>query len=347
MVGAVLARGRRIIAEGWHQRAGEPHAEVNAIRAAQRAGEKIKGATLYVTLEPCSSHGRTPPCTEAILQHGIKRVVVAARDPNPSHAGAGLRLLKRTGVEVLEGLFADEAARLNEVFNHWIVHRIPFVHLKCAMSLDGKIATNSGESKWITGSKARNYGMNLRLGVDAILVGINTVLRDDPALTLRSAHGIKPPPWKQLKRVILDPSARTPLEARVVNDEHASSTVVVCGAEAPKQRIAALENKARVFRAPALGGKAGLELRAVLQYLESEGITSLLVEGGGETHYRFLEQGLVQRVHFLYAPTIVTGRGAAKAVGGPETLNGGRGLKMRNAEWQALGRDLLLTALLD
>ena len=200
MVGAVLVKGGRIIGRGWHHRAGLPHAEIEALRDAQKRGRNPKRATIYVTLEPCSTHGRTPPCTEAIIAAGIKRVVVGATDPNPKHAGKGFKILKQAGISVVSGVLAEECARLNEAFNHWIVHRTPFVTVKAAMTLDGKIATASGESKWITGEAARAQGMHLRLGSDAILVGVNTVLADDPSLTLR---GVKVP-VKPLRRIVLD-----------------------------------------------------------------------------------------------------------------------------------------------
>src|ERR1700733_10768074 len=185
MVGAVLVKAGKIIGGGWHRRAGLPHAEIEALRDAQKHGHDPRGATLYVTLEPCSTHGRTPPCTDAIIAAGIKRVVVGATDPNPNHAGQAFKILKRAGIETTHGILADECARLNEAFNHWIVHRTPFVTVKAAMTLDGKIATASGESRWITGPEARAYGMKLRQGMDAILVGVNTILCDDPMLTFR------------------------------------------------------------------------------------------------------------------------------------------------------------------
>src|SRR5712691_3073203 len=185
MVGAVLVKNKKVIGRGWHHRAGEPHAEIEAIRDARARQTTVAGATLYVTLEPCSTHGRTPPCTGAIVSAGIKRVVIGAIDPNPAHAGKGLELLQRAGIQVASDVLGEEAARLNEAFNHWIIHRTPFVTVKAAMSLDGKIATTNGESKWITGVQARNYGMEMRRGADAILVGVNTTLADDPSLTWR------------------------------------------------------------------------------------------------------------------------------------------------------------------
>src|SRR5256885_693590 len=166
MVGAVLVESGRIIGRGWHRRAGEPHAEIEALIDARRQGADVRGATLYVTLEPCSTHGRTPPCTEALISGGLQEVVVGAIDPNPAHSGQGVKLLRRAGIEVTSGILEAEATRLNEAFNHWIVRTTPFVTVKAAMTLDGKVATSSGESKWITGQKARARAMHLREGSD-------------------------------------------------------------------------------------------------------------------------------------------------------------------------------------
>ncbi|MEY2428385.1 MAG: diaminohydroxyphosphoribosylaminopyrimidine deaminase, partial [Verrucomicrobiota bacterium] len=188
MVGAVLVKAGKIIGRGWHHVAGGPHAEIEAIRDAKKKGHSAKGATLYVTLEPCSTHGRTPPCTEAVIAAGIRRVVAGTIDPNPRHGGNGFKIFKRAGLAVTQGVLAQESDRLNEAFNHWMVYRTPFVIVKAAMTLDGKVATASGESKWITGEKARAHGMKLRQGADAILVGINTILADDPSLTVRTVQ---------------------------------------------------------------------------------------------------------------------------------------------------------------
>jgi diaminohydroxyphosphoribosylaminopyrimidine deaminase/5-amino-6-(5-phosphoribosylamino)uracil reductase len=341
MVGAVLVKRGQVIGLGWHQRAGEPHAEIQALRDAERRGHTAKGATLYVTLEPCSTHGRTPPCTDAIQAAGIRRVVVGATDPNPAHAGRAFGLLRRAGLEVVPGLLADECARLNEAFNHWIVHRTPFVTVKAAMTLDGKIATASGESKWITGERARAYGMKLRQGADAVLVGVNTVLADDPSLTARGqrsgASGQKP-----LRRLILDSHARTPLTARVVSDELAALTTIVVTNAAPPKRMAALARRVRVLVAPA--AKHQINLRWLLHRLGAENVTSLLVEGGGEINASFLLQGLTHRVAFFYAPKILGGRDAVKAVSGPGARRWADVTRLHDVEWQRVAPDLLLTA---
>ena len=343
IVGAAIVRDDKILGEGFHKRAGEPHAEVNAINAARRAGHDLRGATIYVTLEPCCTFGRTPPCTTALIENGISRVVVAASDPNSKHAGQGLKLLRKAGIKVESGLFADESARLNESFNHWVVHRTPFIICKSAMSVDGKIATNSGDSKWITGEKARALGMRLRVGADAILAGVNTILRDDPSLTLRATPGLKIQSGKTLRRIILDPSGRIPESAGVLKDDLSSTTIVVLTKAATAKKADALEKKANVIIAPTLRGE--INLRWLLKKLGAENITSLLVEGGGETHYNFFDQGLVNRVYFFYAPLVITGRDAPKSVGGDKTLRNGRGLKLKNVEWSKLGDDLLCTAL--
>lgn len=345
MVGAVIVRNGRIIGEGWHQRAGEPHAEVNAIAAARRANHNLQGATLFVTLEPCSTFGRTPPCSAAIAASGIREVIAAAHDLNPKHSGRGFRLLRATGLRVRSGLLQANAALLNEGFNHWITRKTPFIACKCAMSLDGKIATNSGDSQWITSEKARSMAMRLRLGADAIAVGVNTILRDDPALTLRPSPGLRIPSWKKLKRIVFDPEGRIPASARILNDESAALTTVVVTKRATKKKIATLERQVRVTIAPTISASRQINLRWLMRELGREEITSLLVEGGGETHFNFLQQALVHRVYFFYAPLLITGRAAPKAVGGDHSLQRGQGICLTQVEWSKVGRDLLCRAL--
>lgn len=348
MVGAVLVKGGKIIGRGWHRRAGLPHAEIEALRDTTRRGNNPKGATLYVTLEPCCTHGRTPPCTEAIIKAAIKRVVAGATDPNPKHAGKGFAILKRAGIEVTSGILAEECSRLNEAFNHWIVHRTPFITVKAAMTLDGKIATASGESKWITGEPARAYGTKLRQGSDAILVGVNTILADDPSLTVRKqkAESGKQNP-KLLRRIILDSLARTPLTAKVASDEQAALTTIVVSPSAPKTRVTALAKKVNVLVAPS--GKlktknSKLNLRWLLRKLGQENVTSLLVEGGGEVNASFLLGGFAQRVAFFYAPKILGGRDSKKAVAGEGARSLSEIIELQEIEWKKLGSDLLLTA---
>lgn len=342
MVGAVLVRDERIIGRGWHTRAGGPHAEIAALQDAQARGSDPKGAVLYVTLEPCCTQGRTPPCTDALIAADIRRVVAAATDPNPAHSGRGFRILEKAGIEVSRGVLAQEAATLNEAYNHWIVHRTPFVIVKAAMTLDGKIATAAGESKWITGEPARAWAMRLRQGVDAILVGVNTVLADDPSLTVRSLRTPHSALRTPKRRIILDALARTPLTARVVSDAQAGATTVVVTQSAPRQRLAALAARVRVWTAPVRGGKVPLPW--LLKRLGAEALTSLLVEGGGEVNASFLEQGLAHRVAFFYAPLVLGGRDARKAVAGLGARGWGGARRLSAVKWRRLGPDLLLWA---
>jgi len=336
MVGAVLVKGGKIIGQGWHRRAGLPHAEIEAIRDAQYHGHNPKGATVYVTLEPCCTQGRTPPCTDAIRAAGIRRVVAGATDPNPLHAGRGFRILRRAGLSVTSGVLARECAQLNEAFNHWIVRRTPFVTIKAAMSLDGKIATVTEESKWITGQRARAFGMRLRAGADAVLVGVNTIVADNPALTLR-LPGFA---GKPLRRIVLDPRGRTPLDAGILCDGATDMTTIVVTKSVPRKRLAALRRRARVLVAPARHGR--IDLPWLLKTLGRENVTSLLVEGGGETNA--LWAPLCQRVVFFYAPIILGGRRAPTAVAGDGARTLGGRISLRSAQWRRLAGDLLLIA---
>ncbi len=371
LVGAVLVKEGRIIGRGWHRRAGGPHAEIEALRDAQKRGHAPRGATLYVTLEPCCTHGRTPPCTEAIIAAGIRRVVVGAVDPNPQHAGRGFQLLKRAGITVEEfgvprsrgsahqrqsDRLKAELQTLNEAFNHWIVHRTPFVTVKAAMTLDGKIATARGESKWITGPAARAYGMKLRQGSDAILVGVNTVLADDPSLTFRPAGNFQPstinaqPPT--LRRIVLDSLARTPLSAKLVADEHAALTTIVVSHRAPKSRVVALGRRVKILMSPTVKSSSpvtrhpSLDLRWLLRKLGGENVTRLLVEGGGEVNASFVFGGFAQRVVFFYAPKILGSREARRGVAGGGVSRPKEIIQLCDVRWQKLGEDLLLSGLI-
>lgn len=339
MVGAVLVKRGEIIGRGWHHKAGEPHAEIEAFRDAEKKGKTVRGSTLYVTLEPCCSHGRTPPCTDAIVQRGVKRVVVAATDPNPRHAGHGFKILSAHGIQVAHGLEAARATRLNEGFNQWIVHRTPFVTVKAAMTLDGKIATAAGESKWITSEASRQHAMKIRQGVDAILVGINTVLLDDPGLTVRGEKLVTACPRH---RIILDPRGQTPLKAKLVSDEFRACTTIVTTERAAKTVISRLSTRVRVIVAPLKNGR--IDLRWLLTQLGKEQVSTLLVEGGGETNALFLRENLAHRVAFFYAPKILCGRDARKGVAGEPLTDLAQKRVLKEVEWSQLGPDLFLTA---
>jgi diaminohydroxyphosphoribosylaminopyrimidine deaminase/5-amino-6-(5-phosphoribosylamino)uracil reductase len=316
MVGAVIVRNGAIIGEGWHKRAGEAHAEINALR-----GLDARRATLYVTLEPCCTHGRTPPCTDAIIAAGIKRVVVAATDPNPRHRGRGLRVLRNAGIQVDAGLLAHEAAALNEAFNKWITTRQPLVIVKAAMSLDGKMAAHTGDSKWITSDAARQQSHRLRANVDAVMVGANTVISDDPHLTLR--HGVTGrQPW----RAVVDGRGRSPRGARLFTDKNRHRTIVITTNASPEtwRRYLALLGII-VLVLPGQNGR--VELREALGELGRMDVTSLLVEGGSKLHDAMFDAGLVDRVAYFFAPKIIAGSStiakAARVAG----------------QWKAVGRD--------
>ena len=336
MVGAVIVKGRRVLAQGWHHRAGAAHAEIEALQDAERQGHRAKGATLYVTLEPCCTQGRTPPCTDAIIRAGIKRVVVGATDPNPLHAGRGFTVLREAGIDVTPGVLADECTDLNEAFNHWITRGTPLVTVKAAMTLDGKIATADGGSKWITSEPARRYSMRLRRGVDAILVGINTLIADNPSLTVR-------PGSKVLRRIVLDPSARAPMDSRLLTDENRHLTTIVLSSKAPKHRVARLARLVRVVEAPTRR-RGGLDLAWLLRQLGKEQVTSLLVEGGGETNASFLLEDFAHRVALFYAPKILGGRDSRPAVAGDGVKSLDAALNIEDARWRRIGPDLLLLA---
>ena len=343
MVGAVLVQDGEVIGRGWHHRAGAPHAEIEALADAARRQRSVSGATVYVTLEPCCTHGRTPPCTEALIRAGVRRVVVAAVDPNPRHAGQGLVRLREAGITVDSGVLEAESNRLNEAFNHWIVHRIPWVTAKSAMTLDGKIATASGQSKWITGPKSRAHAQRLRLGIDAVLVGVETVLADDPSLTVRTQPGFRRPAWHPVKlRIILDTRARTPLESRLVSDDGRASTLIVVSELADPARIAALQARVTVIRAPERDGR--IDLAWLMPELGRMGVLHLLVEGGGTVLASFFEAGLVHRIAFFYAPRVLGGEESRRSVAGQGFRSLAEAPSLTDVESRRFGEDLFITA---
>jgi diaminohydroxyphosphoribosylaminopyrimidine deaminase/5-amino-6-(5-phosphoribosylamino)uracil reductase len=310
-VGAVVVKNGQVIGEGHTQPAGSWHAEVMALR---QAGEAAQGATLYVTLEPCCHYGRTPPCTQAILAAGIAEVHVGTVDPNPLVAGKGLNELEAAGIRVFTGALDAEARGSIEGFAKYITTGLPFFTLKWAMSLDGKIATRSGESKWITGETARALAHDLRDRSDAILVGVDTVIADDSELSVRIATG-RPErprgPW----RIIVDSAGRIPLEAKVLRSDLATGTIVATTARAD---LAKLENivqcGAEALVLPDRNGR--VELEALATALASRGIVNVMVEGGATVFGAFLQAGLADKIHAFIAPKIIGGRAAPGPVGG-------------------------------
>lgn len=304
VVGAVVVKNNQIVGMGAHLKAGEAHAEVHAIRM---AGEKAKGATVYVTLEPCSHHGRTPPCADLLINSQVGRAVIASTDPNPLVAGRGIEKLRNAGIEVEVGILNEEATKLNEVFFHYIATKMPYVTLKSATSLDGKIATVAGESKWITSEAARLDVHQYRHRHDGILVGVNTVIKDNPSLTTRLPLGGKNP-----IRIILDTHARTPLTATIVNDECAPTWIVV-GKNAADDKVSALEAKnVKVIKMPT----ESIKIRSVLKVLGEKGITSLFVEGGSQINGSFVTAKAINQVITYIAPKMIGGALAPTSIGG-------------------------------
>ena len=331
LVGAVVVRDGKIIAQGWHRKAGTPHAEIHALNM---AGELSRGATLFVTLEPCSHFGRTPPCARAIVDAGIKKVVAAMSDPNPKVAGRGFEILRAAGVEVEVGLLENEARKLNEVFLKWVTQKLPFVTLKFACSLDGKIATVGGESQWISCEESRKFSHGLRDINDAILVGIGTVLADNPSLTTRLVDGKNP------VRVIVDSNARIPLDAKVVTDKSAR-TILATTSNAPPEKISALKNcGVEILTA---GDGQRVDLKFLMRELAAREITSVLVEGGGTIHFAMLEAQLVDKIFSFVAPKIIGGSNALTAVAGAGFEKLSDAVNLENFSAQKIGTDLLLS----
>ncbi len=332
-VGAVIVRGGRVAGVGSHRRAGEPHAEVDALR---RARARARGATLYVTLEPCDHHGRTPPCTEAIVRAGIRRVVVGTTDPNPVTDGRGLARLRRAGVQVTTGVLRAEAQRLIEPFSSAMRRRRPLVVAKIAQSLDGKIATATGASRWITSAASRRAAHALRAQADAILVGIRTVLADDPRLTVRGVAHRRDRPLK----VILDSQLRLPPAARCLATPPGA---LVATTSADPQRRAALEARgAEVLVFPPEAGR--VPMRRLLETLAARGIHSVLLEGGGELLAGALAEGLVDRVVWFVAPILIGGRETPGAVGGQGILALSEAIGLRDVSVTRVGQDLRVDA---
>ena len=298
-----------MVGRGYHERAGSPHAEIHAL---ERAGNLARGGTLYVTLEPCNHYGRTPPCTEAILRSGVRRVVVGCRDPNPHVAGKGVELLRGQGLEVEVGVEEARCWHLNDAFMKHVTTGLPLVVAKAGASLDGKIASATGDSRWISNERSRRFVHRLRWVVDAVMVGVGTIVADDPQLTPRlpaRREGRKP------LRVILDTHLRTPLESRVVLSTDEAPTLIATGPQPDGARFVALEERGvEVLPLPLEEGQVSLP--ALLRELGSREITSLLVEGGAEVHGSFFQAGLVDKVYFFFAPKIIGGRDAVPMVGG-------------------------------
>ncbi len=335
MVGAVLVRDGQILAEGYHQRAGEPHAEVVALR---KAGPLAQGAILYTNLEPCCHWGRTPPCTRAIIDAGVAQVHMAMLDPNPLVNGKGKAELEASGIAIHVGLCEKEARRLNEAFIKYITTGRPFVTAKFAMSLDGKIATHSGESRWITGGAARERAHMLRDVSDTIMVGMNTVLADDPLLTAR----LDRPDVHHPLRVVVDTRGRIPLEARMLASGQPAHTLVASTELMSKEKHRQLEERgAEVLILP--HKKGHVDLAALMDVLGDMEVVSLLVEGGGAILGSLFSEGLVDKVMAFIAPKIIGGAGAPTPVEGEGVASLAEALQLEDVEVERLGADILVS----
>lgn len=328
LVGAVIVNDGRVVGIGAHLKAGEPHAEIHAIRM---AGEKTRGATIYVTLEPCSHQGRTGPCAVAIVEAGIKKAIIATLDPNPIVSGRGVKILQDAGVEVIIGVCQEESRRMNEVFNKFIVCKMPFVTLKSGITLDGKIATATSDSKWITSEEARNDVHQLRHQHVAILVGANTVLKDNPELTARIPNGRNP------VRVILDSTLKIPLDARVATDKLAETWVFTTQAHSPEKKKALEERGIKVTVTKEANRVNPTE---VLQILGEKLISSVLIEGGGEINASFLENKLVDKVVVYIAPKLIGGRNAPTFFEGNGIEKMANTIELTNITVDQIGKDL-------
>lgn len=336
MVGAVIVRNDEIVGQGYHKKAGEPHAEINAITA---AGKKARGGTLYVNLEPCNHYGRTPPCTEAILAAGIRRMVIGMCDPNPDVKGGGVEFLQFHGVKVAPGILEKECRHLNEAYIKYVTEKRPFVIMKAAASMDGKIATRSGDAKWITGEKARRFVHRLRNEVDAILVGAGTVLKDDPRLTTRlEKKGSRYP-----VRVILDSRLKIPLSAKIFSLYSPAPTLVVTSHDAPKSKKKHLIEKG-IDVISVSNNQVGLDFKELLSKLGKKGIVSVLVEGGGAIFGSIIQSRLVDKFYLFYAPIIIGGTRATGTVGGKGVSCIADAFRLRDMRIRKIGEDLLVEA---
>ena len=336
MVGAVLVRGGKIVGAGYHRRAGGDHAEIVALK---RAGKKARGATLYLNLEPCSHQGRTPPCALFLVRAGVRRVVVGMADPNPLVSGKGIRRLRQARIRVDVGLLERECRRLNEAFSKHITRHIPFIILKLAASLDGRIATSTGDSRWVTGPLSRRYVHELRDQVDAVMVGAGTVLADDPRLTSRLRGGRDP--W----RVVLDRRLRIPLKARLLRRRDSKKTIIITGTRAPAGKIKTIRRTgATVWQLPLRAGR--IPFTAVLKRLGKMGLNSVMIEGGATTASWALKEDIVDKILFFYAPKLIGGEG--RGMIGPLGIKKmAQTTKIKEIEIKRFGEDFMVSGYLN
>ena len=337
LVGAVIVKDNRVVGCGWHRKAGTPHAEVHALN---QAGELAQGADVYVTLEPCAHYGKTPPCAKALVEAKVKNVYGGLLDVNPKVAGKGFKILEDAGIHVEYGFLQDELRKQNEVFFKWIEHKKPFVVLKAAMTLDGKIATATGQSKWITNETSRAYGYKLRDIYDGIMVGINTVIEDNPMLTARVDGGKNP------IRIVVDSSLKIDINANVVQDKSAK-TIVATTDKADKDKILKLQAQNVDVIVVDKDENDKVDIEKLLNILGQQNICSILVEGGATLSGSFVAKKLVDKVYFFIAPKIVGGKDAKTPVAGTGILNLQEALALKDIQIEKLEEDILIIGRVD
>ncbi len=339
MVGALVVKNGRIVGRGYHHGPGQPHAEILAL---QQAGPRARGATLYVTLEPCCHlHKRTPPCVPAVIEAGLQRVVVAMTDPNPRVKGRGIAALRRAGIGVTTGIAQEEASQLNRVYLHWMKTGRPYVILKAGMTLDGKVATAKGESRWITGLRARQDAHRLRSQVDAVIVGVGTIIHDDPTLTARLSDRPLKLAFRQPLRVVLDSTLRTPATATICAAQDRAKTLIVTTSRASRVRHRPFERAGvEVVSISTKNGRVALP--AMMTMLGKRGVTSALIEGGSTVNAAALREKLVHHVVLYLAPTLLGGQDAKALIGDRSPKRLAEALPLRHVTVRRIGKDLVV-----
>lgn len=336
MVGAVIVRDGEIIGKGYHKKYGDLHAERNAFAYCDENGIDCNGADMYVTLEPCCHHGKQPPCTDAVIAHGIKRVFIGSADPNPLVAGKGTQILRDHGIEVTENVLRDECDTINEIFFHFITTGLPFVTMKYAMTLDGKIACYTGQSKWITGEAARAHVQKERLRHSAIMVGVGTVLADDPLLTCRLENGRDP------VRIICDSSLRTPLDSNIVKTANNVPTIIATISDDSNRALQYESHGCRIIKTASNEGH--IDLCELMKILGSEKIDSILLEGGGELNWSAMKAGIVSKVQAYVAPKLFGGSGRSP-VSGTGVPTPDMAFMLEKSRVSHIGEDILIESM--
>jgi diaminohydroxyphosphoribosylaminopyrimidine deaminase/5-amino-6-(5-phosphoribosylamino)uracil reductase len=331
LVGAVIVKDNEIIGEGYHERYGEAHAERNAVKNATKS---VEGSTIYVTLEPCAHYGKTPPCVDLIIEKNFKKVVIGMLDPNELVAGKSVEKLKKHGIEVVVGVKEEECKKMNEIFMKYITSKIPFVILKSGISLDGKIATYSGESKWITSKESREDSQNLRNRLHSIMVGVNTVIADNPELTCRINNE------KNLIRIIVDTKLRVPLDSKVITNEDKCTIIATSLNANEKKKQTLRELGIKVIEVSEKNNR--VDLKELMKRLGQEGIDSVLIEGGGTLNFSALEEGIVDKVRFYIAPKILGGENSKSSIAGRGFSRLNDAVKLKNINYRTIGEDLVV-----